>query len=106
MNKHRYLSAPLDLLDREEIPFAFTQSESVPFFSIYLEPFFLPGFENLEQKSSFCIACSFKIIPSQGFSALEETPWESLLSGFNLILILERLNVTVVTKIFGWFRKF
>ena len=77
----------------------------VPFFSVS-EAFFMPGFENLEQKSGFCIACSFKIIPSQGFSALEETTGESWLWGFSLILILERLNVTVVTKIFGWFRKF
>ena len=61
---------------------------------------FLPGFETLEKKSGFCIACSFKTIPSQGFSALEETPGESWLSGFSLVLILERLNVTVVTKIF------
>ena len=46
----------------------------------------MPGFENLEQKSGFCIACSFKIIPSQGFSALEEKPGESRLSGLSLIL--------------------
>ena len=67
---------------------------------------FLPGFDTLEKKSGFCIACSFKIILSQGFSALEHTPGESLLSGFSLILVLEHLNVTVVTKIFGGFRKF
>lgn len=53
----------------------------VPYFSIFLKLCFC-----LELKSASASVCSFKLTLSQGFFALEETPGESRLSGFSLIL--------------------